>query len=137
MPNEYDARQSAKTTGTTDTMYGGGDQGTATESRDNATNVAAQVKDKAEATADKAMDTGADQMQSTADTIREKVEGQGGIPEKAGTAVADGMERTATYLREHDSKEVMEDVENYIREHPMQAVVGAVAFGLIVGRVLR
>ena len=47
--------------------------------------------------------------------------------EKAGTTVADGMEKTAQYLREHDTQQMVNDVEQFVREHPTQAVVGAVA----------
>jgi ElaB/YqjD/DUF883 family membrane-anchored ribosome-binding protein len=96
-----------------------------------------QVKDTAKETADKAMNVGADRMEGTADTIREKVDGQGGIREKAGMAVADKMEDSAKYLRDHDAEEVMADVERYVKEHPLQAVVGAVAIGFLAGRILR
>jgi ElaB/YqjD/DUF883 family membrane-anchored ribosome-binding protein len=98
---------------------------------------ATQVKERAQDTADQAMDTAAGGMESTAGTIRDKVEGQGGIQEKAGTAIADGMDKTAQYLREHDSQAVMQDMERYVRDHPTQAVLGALAVGFIVGRIIR
>jgi hypothetical protein len=51
--------------------------------------------------------------------------------------VAEGMEGTARYLREHDTTEIMNDLERYVRQHPMQAVAGAVFAGFLIGRVLR
>jgi ElaB/YqjD/DUF883 family membrane-anchored ribosome-binding protein len=107
------------------------------QAKEKAAEVATQVKDRAQETADKAIDGTAGGVQSVADTIRERAEGSGGIQEKAGTTVADGMEKTATYLRDHDSQQMMQDVERFVREHPTQAVLGAVAAGFIIGRILR
>ena len=47
------------------------------------------------------------------------------------------MEKTATYLRENDTETMLSDFEKYIREHPTQAVISAVAVGFVVGRILR
>jgi ElaB/YqjD/DUF883 family membrane-anchored ribosome-binding protein len=57
--------------------------------------------------------------------------------EQAGNAVADRIEQSAEYLRDRDTGQVMSGVEKYIREHPMQAVLGAVAIGFFIGRRLR
>jgi ElaB/YqjD/DUF883 family membrane-anchored ribosome-binding protein len=54
-----------------------------------------------------------------------------------GQQVAEGMERTAEYLREHDTTEIMNDVERYVRQHPMQAIAGAVVAGFVIARILR
>ena len=47
------------------------------------------------------------------------------------------MESTATYLREHDTQTMLNDIEAYVRGHPTQAVIGAVAVGFVLGRMLR
>jgi ElaB/YqjD/DUF883 family membrane-anchored ribosome-binding protein len=109
------------------------DGGTMTQVKDKASEVASQATEKVE----QARETTAEQMASTADTVRENVQGKGGIQEKAGVAAADGMEKTAQYLRDHDTQAMMQDVEKFVREHPTQAVLGAVAAGFIIGRILR
>jgi ElaB/YqjD/DUF883 family membrane-anchored ribosome-binding protein len=124
-----DARGENSTANATDDSTG--------EARDSGIATATKIKERATETADKAMDTTAGGMESAADTIREKFEGQGGIQEKAGTTVASGMERTAEYLREHDTQAVLSDVEAYVKNHPAQALVGAVALGFVIGRVMR
>ena len=81
-------------------------------------------------------DTAAEGLQSVAEKVREKAGGDG-MTAQAGTKVADTMEKTAGYLREHETGEIMEDIERYVRDHPMQAVAGAVIGGFIIGRMLR
>jgi ElaB/YqjD/DUF883 family membrane-anchored ribosome-binding protein len=76
-------------------------------------------------------------MESAADIIRDRTGETTGLPHDAGTKLADTMDKTATYLHEHSSEEIWSEVEHYVREHPTQALVGAVLAGLVVGRVLR
>jgi len=57
----------------------------------------------------------------------------GAVADKA----AAGMERTAQYLRDRGTAEMWDDVEAYVRVHPVQGIAGAVAAGFIVGRILR
>jgi ElaB/YqjD/DUF883 family membrane-anchored ribosome-binding protein len=96
-----------------------------------------QARDKAMDTADQAKDKTAEGMASAAETIRDKVGSTGGVAGTAGTRLADGMEKTAEYLREHDTQELMSDLDQYIKDHPTQAIIGAVAIGFIIGRMLR
>jgi len=76
-------------------------------------------------------------MESAADMIRERTGDTSGLPQEAGTKLADTMDKTATYLHEHSSEEIWSDVESYVREHPTQALVGAVLAGWVMARVLR
>jgi ElaB/YqjD/DUF883 family membrane-anchored ribosome-binding protein len=109
----------------------------ASELTDSVSEKASQARERAMETADQAREKTAEGVESAAGTLREQVEGKGGIQEAAGTRLADGMERTATYLREHDTQTMMEDIERYVREHPTQAILGAVAAGFIIGRILK
>jgi ElaB/YqjD/DUF883 family membrane-anchored ribosome-binding protein len=127
MKNDY-ARQSPSPS-----ELPGGPQDAARETK----NTATKVMESAEETANKAVDATADKVQNTADTLRDKVEGDGGIREKAGTTVADTMEDTAGYLREHDSRDIMSDIRTYVKEHPVQTMVTAVAFAFLAGRVFQ
>jgi ElaB/YqjD/DUF883 family membrane-anchored ribosome-binding protein len=95
-----------------------------------------RVQEKVKDTAEQGIDRTAEGVQSAADRIRTQAEERGGMTAEAGTKVADTMERTAGYLREHDSEQIMDDVERYVRDHPVQAVAGAVVGGFILGRLL-
>ena len=109
----------------------------AADVKETAKEKAVQAGEKATEVADQAREKTAEGAQSAADTIREQTAGKGGIQETVGTTAADTMEKTATYLREHDTQTMLNDVETYIREHPTQAVIGAVAVGFVIGRILR
>ena len=98
---------------------------------------APEVMQKAQDKADAGIDTAAGGMESAADKIRERTQGKEGMPAEAGAKVADTMERTAGYLREHDSSEILDDVERFVREHPVQAVAGALVGGFVISRILK
>jgi ElaB/YqjD/DUF883 family membrane-anchored ribosome-binding protein len=98
---------------------------------------AAELGEKAQARADEGLDKAAGGLEQNAERLREKAQERGGIAADAGTRVADGMEKTAGYLREHDTAEILDDVERYVRDHPVQAVAGAVIGGFVIGRLLR
>jgi hypothetical protein len=75
-------------------------------------------------------------MESAADMVREKLPSEG-VVGKAGTKAADTLERTAGYLREHESTELWGDVQEYVKQHPASALVGALAAGFVLSRILR
>lgn len=98
---------------------------------------AVELGDKAQEKADEGMNKAAGGMESAADKLRERAEHSDGVTAQAGTKAADAMEKTAGYLREKDTTAVLDDVETYVREHPMQALAGAIVGGFVIGRVLR
>jgi len=51
--------------------------------------------------------------------------------------VASGMERSATYLREHEFGDMQADAENFVRRHPGQSLIAALAAGFLLGQALR
>jgi ElaB/YqjD/DUF883 family membrane-anchored ribosome-binding protein len=66
--------------------------------------------------------------------LREQLsEGQEQVGARATAAVG----RTSEYLREHRANEVLDDVQGYVRKHPVQAIGGAVVTGLVIGRLLK
>jgi ElaB/YqjD/DUF883 family membrane-anchored ribosome-binding protein len=95
-----------------------------------------RVQEKVQEKTEEGIDRAAEGVQSAADRIRDRAEERGGMTAEAGTKVADTMERSAQYLREHDSEQIFDDVERYVREHPVQAVAGAIVGGFIIGRLL-
>lgn len=52
-------------------------------------------------------------------------------------SIADGMESTATYLRDHEFSKMGEDLMNVCRKYPIQSVATALAVGFLLGRSAR
>ncbi|MGI8926759.1 MAG: hypothetical protein ACR2HN_08970 [Tepidiformaceae bacterium] len=98
---------------------------------------AAQVGEKVSSQADAGIDLAASGLQTAADEVRERLGEQGGMAGQVGTKMAGGLERTAGYLREHDSNQVWGDFEQFVKDHPMRAAAGAVVAGFLIGRILR
>ena len=92
---------------------------------------------KAQDQLDKGMDQAAGSMAQAAEKLRAQSAHSEGMPAQAGVKVADGMETAAAYLREHNTEEILGDVEVYVRKHPTTALAGAVAAGFLIGRILR
>jgi ElaB/YqjD/DUF883 family membrane-anchored ribosome-binding protein len=108
-----------------------------TQARDTMSQKATEFTDKARERTDEGMNKAAGAMDDTAQKLRDRTEGQGGVQAKAGEKVAEGMEKTAGYLREKDTQQIMDDVEDYVREHPVQAIAGALVGGFVLARILR
>ena len=52
--------------------------------------------------------------------------------------VASQAQRKVTsYLREHDTKAILADVQSYVQKHPAQALIGAAAFGFLAAALIR
>ncbi|MGE0134508.1 MAG: hypothetical protein AB7L91_08845 [Dehalococcoidia bacterium] len=107
-----------------------------------ASEMADEARSKAGAAADRAMDaadhgreTTADALDRAASNIKDRA-GDGMTGAAMGKA-AGGMEAAAGYLKGHETNEIWDDLERYVRDHPLQAVAAAVATGIVVGRVLR
>ena len=50
---------------------------------------------------------------------------------------ADKLQSSADYVREHDFKDMMHSVENFVRKHPGQALVAAGVVGFLAARAMR
>lgn len=61
---------------------------------------------------------------------------QGGPASTAGEKVAGTLDKTADYLHEHETGEMMDDFRGYVKRHPMQAVAGAAIGGFFLARFL-
>ena len=119
---------------------------TISDAKDRAAGLASKLKDKASQVASTVSDTvgrqrdnvagGLDRMAST---IHEKA---GSLPggqkaANAATSLADGMESTASYLRDHDLKDMRDSMAGMCRKYPAQSLLAAVAIGFLAGRALR
>ena len=114
--------------------------------KDPAAGLASKLKDKASQVTSTVSDTVGRQRENVAggldrvaSTIHEKA---GSLPggQKAADAansLADGMESTASYLRDHDLKDMGDSLTGICRKYPVQSLLSALAIGFLVGRVLR
>ena len=81
----------------------------------------------------------ADVLSSGASTLHEKAEALPGGPKVVNMAhrAAEGLETTAAYIREHDSKAMMADVGELVKRYPAQFLAGGIVLGFLIGRSFR
>ena len=92
--------------------------------------------DKAKVQVDAGIDKAASGLESTAEKIKGMTGESEGMPAHAGVKVAESMETASTYLKEHSSDEIFKDLEVYVKQHPVQALLGAIFAGFLVGRMM-
>jgi len=107
------------------------------EFSDTAQQKASEFGQKAQQQADQGIDKAATATERAATQLREKAMQQGGKTGEIGTKVADKLETTSDYLQQHDTTEILDDVEKYVREHPLQAVGAALFGGFVLARIIR
>ena len=114
-----------------------GMQDQASELKDKAGEKASEYGAKLQETADAGIDRAADGLEKAAGQLRTRAEDGGGVQEKVGVRVADGLDKTSQYLREHEAQEIWTDVEQFVKDHPMQAAVGAAVAGYVVAKMMK
>ena len=114
--------------------------------KERVSDVAAKTKDKADQMKETISDKIDEQRQNAAEglgrvasTLHEKASDVPGGPKLVNFthSIANGMESTAGYLREHDLSKMGEDLMNVCRKHPTQSLLAALAFGFLLGRSAR
>jgi ElaB/YqjD/DUF883 family membrane-anchored ribosome-binding protein len=97
---------------------------------------ATQVKDRAMEQAESGKQRAASGLHSAAEQLRTRA-GEEGTTGQVATKAADTMERSASYLQEHEVSEIWDDFERMVKDHPMQAAAGALVAGFVLGRIMR
>jgi ElaB/YqjD/DUF883 family membrane-anchored ribosome-binding protein len=124
----------------TNTTFQDSETGGVTEK---ANEVASQVKDKVadlgRSAADKIdanRDAAASGLESAANTLHEKAESLPGGEKVVSLAhsTADKLSSTAEYVREHDVRSMMADVEQLVKNNPGPSLLAAAVVGFLVGR---
>ena len=114
--------------------------------KDRVSQVVAKTKDKAGQMAetvseklDEQRENAAEGLGRVASALHGKADSVPGGPKVVNFthSIADGMECTATYLREHDFSKMGADLMKVCRKYPTQSVVAALALGFLVGRSAR
>jgi ElaB/YqjD/DUF883 family membrane-anchored ribosome-binding protein len=73
-----------------------------------------------------ALDKAARGMHSGADTVS-----------RVGHGAADTIDAGAKYVRSHGARDMMADVEDFVKDHPAMCLIAAAAAGFLAGRALR
>jgi len=111
--------------------------------KERVSDVAAKTKDKAGQVVDAVSDKLNQQRESAADglgraasTLHENASRLPGGPKIVNFthSIADGMESTATYLRENGLSKMGDELMAVCRRYPTQSLVAAIALGFLVGR---
>jgi ElaB/YqjD/DUF883 family membrane-anchored ribosome-binding protein len=81
----------------------------------------------------------ADALRGAADSIHRAADSRMGMDRVMDAAhrTADRIGNVADYVREHDSRQMMEDVGGFVRKYPGQSMLVAVAAGFLIGRAFR
>jgi len=79
-------------------------------------------------------DTAADMASNAANRVSD-------VASQAANRVSDvasqAQRKVTSYLREHDSKAMLADLESFVKSHPTQALIGAAAVGFLAAALLR
>lgn len=108
--------------------------------KDKAGHVRQQAEDRVNQTMSRAaggLENAAHKLDQAADS---QTQGATGARAKAGRVAhgtADTMESVARYLRDNDARQLQGDLENQVRENPVQTLLIGVAAGWLVGKILR
>jgi ElaB/YqjD/DUF883 family membrane-anchored ribosome-binding protein len=104
------------------------------EATERAGEVAPRLRDETYDMVDARREDAAGLLDRAAEKIGEPGEGMKGA---AAERAAEGMHAAAGYLREHDTAQMLDDVEGYVKTHPVRSLAMAVAAGFVFSRVLR
>ena len=88
--------------------------------------------------------TAADSLSGVATRLHSGADRAANLGQKSGEKIshlahsaADKLQSSADYVREHDFKDMMHSVENFVRKHPGQALVAAGVVGFLAARAMR
>jgi ElaB/YqjD/DUF883 family membrane-anchored ribosome-binding protein len=104
------------------------------------------VREKAQNLGRKAVDrvndsrsSAASGLENAASAIHGRAENLPGGPrvQSAAHSTADKLAATANYMRTHEVKDVVADIEHIIRRNPGQSLLAACVVGFFAGRLLR
>lgn len=124
----------SSSTSTSDQMNRAADQ--AQEKLGQAKEKASEIRGQATDKADQGLDQAAGGLSKAADMVRGQAEGDGPVPAQA-SMVADRLEQASGYFEGKDTNEIISDLEAFVRSRPVESVIGAVAIGFILAKIVR
>ena len=105
--------------------------------RNAATSMADAARDAA-ATIDESRSTAADGLDAAASALHDRAADLPGLETVRTVArvTAERLGSSAEYVRTHDAKRMMADVQSFVKSNPGPALAVAAAFGFLLGRAL-
>ena len=97
-----------------------------------AASAGAELGRKAARRADQVRATAADNLESAASAMHSG----GARVASAADSAAEALTSSADYVRDHDIRDMIDDLIDVVRNNPGPALLGAVALGFVVGRAL-
>lgn len=79
----------------------------------------------------------ADMLDGVASRIHERADRGSERVLGVGHSTAEKVEATAKYVREHDSREMLSDIEAVAKRHPAKSLLAVAIVGFLAGRALR
>jgi len=106
------------------------------DAKSNVTGKASELGQKAANTIDANRGSAAGSLDDAATALHDRVSSLPGGEKVAHLAneTADKLGATAQYVRTHDTKEMMADVEAFVKSHPGQSLIAAAVIGFLAGR---
>ena len=86
---------------------------------------------------DEQRENAANKLDSAATKMHQAADAGGQRVSSTVHSAAEGIESTADYLRQHDTKRVIADFGNLVRHYPGRALLIAAGVGFLAGRALR
>jgi ElaB/YqjD/DUF883 family membrane-anchored ribosome-binding protein len=117
------------------------ERNTADDLTQHARSVAASMTNAAgdaAAAIDESRATAADRLETVASALHDRADDLAGgeTVRNFARATADRLSTSADYMRSHDAKRMMADVETFVKSNPGPALALAAAFGFLLGRAL-
>lgn len=94
---------------------------------------ASEMAGMAQGRADQGIDKAAESMDKAAGMMREKGE-QGGTMGSVADTAAGAMESASSFLKDTDTSQMMDQLEDYIRKNPTQSLLVAAGIGFVLSK---
>jgi ElaB/YqjD/DUF883 family membrane-anchored ribosome-binding protein len=98
---------------------------------------ASELGRNAKHTIDRNLDTAAEKLQSTADSLRMRAGTGADQLSNLASTTADKLDATARYFRDHHTEDLVSGVESMARRNPGASLCTALAVGFLLGMALK
>ncbi|HYI25803.1 MAG TPA: hypothetical protein VD767_10365 [Thermomicrobiales bacterium] len=87
--------------------------------------------------ADAGMDAAASGLGQAASMLRQQGEQREGTVGDAATRTADTLESASSYLQNKDTSQILDDIEAFVRQRPVESVLIAAGIGFILSKIVK
>ena len=83
------------------------------------------------------LDSASQGLHSNADSLGKAAHSAADSVSRMGHQAADKIDATAKYVRSHTAKDLVADLENFVKQNPGKSLLAAVVLGFVAGRVIK